>query len=143
VGHCKPPRPLPGWFAHLPEQTQYNRRLRRLRSQGCSDFAPDAAYGYCPSKSRFVWGLRLVVICDRKGVPVGYDLVGPKTGQERESVFRLASAHPGSRLFANGGFWGAEYERSMELIGVRLITPEKHKLGKRPRSEMPRLASDW
>ena len=53
---------------------------------GCakrSDFAPDAAYGYCPSKSQFVWGMRLVVICDRKGVPVGYDLVGPKTGQER------------------------------------------------------------
>jgi hypothetical protein len=23
-------RLLPGWFAHLPEQTQYNRRLRRL-----------------------------------------------------------------------------------------------------------------
>lgn len=163
-------RLLPGWFAHLPEQTQYNRRLRRLTPQitrvqltlaeliaegrvrlvdgtliscanypGCakrSDFAPDAAYGYCPSKSRFVWGMRLVVICDRKGVPVGYDLVGPKTGEERESAFRLASAHPGSRLFADGGFWGAEYGRSMELIGVRLITPEKHKLGQRPRSEI-------
>lgn len=75
---------------------------------GCakrSDFAPDAAYGYCPSKSRFVWGMRLVVVCDRKGVPVGYDLAGPKTGQERESAFRLATAHPGSRLFADGGFW--------------------------------------
>src|ERR1700704_317204 len=77
-------RLLPGWFSHLPEQTQFNRRLRRLTPQitrvqlmvaelvaegqvrlvdgtliscanypGCakrSDFAPDAAYGYCPSK---------------------------------------------------------------------------------------------
>ena len=53
---------------------------------GCakrSEFAPNAADGYCPSKSQFVWGMCLVVICDRKGVPVGYDLVGPKTGQER------------------------------------------------------------
>lgn len=163
-------RLLPGWFSHLPEQTQFNRRLRRLTPQitrvqlmvaeliaegqvrlvdgtligcanypGCakrSDFAPEAAYGYCPSKSRFVWGMRLVVICDRKGVPVGYDLAGPKTGQERESAFRLASAHPHSLLFADGGFWGAEYRRTMELIDVQLITPAKHRLGQRPPSEI-------
>jgi hypothetical protein len=163
-------RLLPGWFSHLPEQTQYNRRLRRLTPQittvqlmvseliaegqvrlvdgtliscanypGCakqSQFAPEAAYGYCPSKSRFVWGLRLVVICDSKGVPVGYDLVGPKTGQERESAFRLAGAHSESLLFADGGFWGAEYGRTMELIGVRLVTPDKHQLGQRPPSEI-------
>ena len=163
-------RLLPGWFSHLPEQTQFNRRLRRLTPQltrvqlmvaeliaegevrlvdgtliscanypGCakrSDFAPDAAFGYCPSKSRFVWGMRLVVICDRKGVPVGYDLVGPKTGQERESAWRLASAHPHSLLFADGGFWGREYQRTMELIDIQLITPEKHKLAQRPPSEI-------
>ncbi len=163
-------RLLPGWFPHLPDQTQFNRRLRRLTPQittvqltvaeliaegrvrlvdgtligcanypGCakrSDFAPQAAYGYCPSKSQFVWGMRLVVICDRKGVPVGYDLAGPKTGQERESAYRLASAHPGSLLFADGGFWGAEYNNTMELIDVRLITPEKHKLGERPANEI-------
>jgi hypothetical protein len=161
---------LPGFFPYLPDQAQYNRRLRRLTPQitavqlmiaemiaegrvrlvdgtliscanypGCakhSEFAPDAAYGYCPSKSRFVWGMRLVVICDRKGVPVGYDLVGPQTGQERESAWRLASAHPDSLLFADGGFWGTEYEHTMELINVQLITPEKHKLGQRPPSEI-------
>jgi hypothetical protein len=106
---------------------------------GCakkSQFAPDAAYGYCPSKSLFVWGMRLVVICDRKGVPVGYDLAGPKTGQERESAFRLASAHPHSLLFADGGFWGVEYRDTMGLIDIELITPEKHKLGQRPASEI-------
>lgn len=26
-------RLLPGWFAHLPDQTQFNRRLRRLTPQ--------------------------------------------------------------------------------------------------------------
>jgi hypothetical protein len=163
-------RLLPGWFSHLPEQSQFNRRLRRLTPHittvqlmvseliaegrvrlvdgtliscanypGCakrSDFAPAAAYGYCPSKSQFVWGMRLVVICDRKGVPVGYDLAGPKTGEERESAFRLASAHPDSVLFADGGFWGAEYEHTMELIDIQLITPNKHKLGERPPSEI-------
>jgi Transposase DDE domain len=161
---------LPGFFPHLPDQTQYNRRLRRLTPQiaavqlmvaeliaegeirlvdgtliacanypGCaskSEFAPDAAYGYCPSKSLFVWGMRLVVICDIKGVPVGYDLVGPKTGQERESAFTLATAHPGSLLFADGGFWGREYDQTMALIDVHLVTPDKHQLGKRPPSEI-------
>jgi hypothetical protein len=84
-------RLLPGWFPHLPDQTQYNRRLRRLTPAittvqltlaeliaegqvrlvdgtlvscanypGCakkSDFAPDGAYGYCPSKSQ--WRTRI------------------------------------------------------------------------------------
>lgn len=163
-------RLLPGWFPHLPDQTQFNRRLRRLTPQittvqlmvaeliaegrvhlvdgtliscanypGCakrSEFAPDAAFGYCPSKSRFIWGMRLVVICDRKGVPVGYDLVGPKTGQERESALRLATAHPHSMLFADGGFWGREYQETMELIDIQLVTPNKHKLGQRPPGEI-------
>ena len=59
-----------------------------------SDFAPEAAYGYGPSRSLVVWGMRLVVMCDRKGVPVGYDLVGPKTRQERETALRLAAPSP-------------------------------------------------
>ncbi len=160
---------LPGWFAHLPCQSQYNRRLARLipsittvqlgvaelvaqgRARladgtliscasypGCaqkSHFAGHAAYGYSPSKSQFVWGMRLVLVADPNGVPVGYDLVGPKTGEERESVLCLAAAHPESALFADGGFWGAEYERSMELIEVELITPDRHRLGDRPPSE--------
>lgn len=160
---------LPAWFAHLPCQSQYNRRLARLipaittvqlgvaelvaqgrarladgtliacaNYPGCaqkSHFAGHAAYGYSPSKSQFVWGMRLVLVADPKGVPVGYDLVGPKTGEERESVLCLAAAHPESALFADGGFWGAEYERSMELIAVELITPERHRLGDRPPSE--------
>ena len=39
---------------------------------GCrslSEFAGHASYGYCPSKSLFVWGMRLVLISDSKGVP--------------------------------------------------------------------------
>ena len=163
-------RLLPGYFPALPDQSQYNRRLRRLTQlistvqlmvaeliaedpirlvdgtliacanyPGCashSHFAGDASYGYCPSKSEFVWGMRLVVICDIKGVPVGYDLVGPKTGQERDSALHLAGAHRGAILFADGGFWGRELDVSMSLIDVTLITPDKHRLGHRPGSEI-------
>ena len=83
-----------------------------------------------------MWGLRLVMLADGKGVPVGYDLVGPKTGHEREAGWGLASAHPHTVLFADGGFWGAEYERTMDLIDVHLITPDKHKLAQRPAGEI-------
>jgi hypothetical protein len=72
---------------------------------GCrslSEFAGHASYGYCPSKSLFVWGMRLVLISDSKGVPVGYDLTGPTTGQERERPLELAAAHAGSAVCRQG-----------------------------------------
>jgi hypothetical protein len=106
---------------------------------GCqhrSEFAGYASFGYCPSQSQYIWGMRLVVVCDIDGVPLGYDLVGPKTGEERQSALDLASAHRGSVLFADKGLWGRELDASMELIGVRLITPERHRLGKRPPPEL-------
>jgi hypothetical protein len=106
---------------------------------GCaskSHFAGDAAYGYCASKSQFLWGMRLVLICDPKGVPVGYDLVGPKTGEERECALRLAAGQSGAVLFADGGFWGREYRASMEALDIELVTPDKHRLGERPSAEV-------
>jgi hypothetical protein len=161
---------LPGWFSHLPDQTQYNRRLRRLvphictvqlmvaeliaegrirladgtliscaNYPGCasrSDLAGHASYGYSPSKSQYVWGMRLVVISDLKGVPVGYDLVGPKTGQERESVVELCCGQPDSILFCDKGLWGRELAGTLEGLGVELITPERHRLGERPAAEV-------
>ncbi|MFI5028396.1 MAG: IS982 family transposase [Solirubrobacterales bacterium] len=160
---------LEGWFAHLPDQSQYNRRLRRLAPHivivqlelaqliasgdtrladgtliscanyaGCasrSHFAGDAGYGFCPSKSRFYWGMRLVLLTDEMGVPLGYELVAPREG-EREPLFRLAQAHPGTVLFADKGFWGAEYEQTIELLAAQLITPERHRLGERPPAEV-------
>lgn len=106
---------------------------------GCaskSHFAGDAAYGYCASKSQFLWGMRLVLLCDPKGVPVGYDLVGPRTGEERECALRLAAGQAGALLFADGGFWGREYRASMEALDIELVTPDKHRLGERPPSEV-------
>ena|ERR1035438_2721812 len=159
---------LPGYFPDLPDQSQYNRRLRRLTPwittvqlavaqlicdgqvrlvdgtllgcanyAGCaskSEFAGHASYGYCASKSQWYWGMRLLLITDRAGVPLGYDL-RPANENEREGVYRLASAHPGTLLFADAGHRGREYHESLQLIGVQLIVPDKHKLGQRPPGE--------
>jgi Transposase DDE domain len=80
--------------------------------------------------------MRLVLLADPRGVSIGYDLVGPKTGDERDAVLGLAAAHAGNTVFADGGFWGREYVSSMELIGIELITPAKHKLSQRPAAEI-------
>ena len=58
------------------------------------------------------------MICDIKGVPVGYDLVCP--------ALELAA---GGTSFADKGFWGREYDACLQLVGVRLITLNKHRRG--------------
>jgi hypothetical protein len=105
---------------------------------GCaskSEFAGEAAYGYCAAKSRWYWGVRLLLISDRQGTPLGYDL-RPANENEREGVFRLACAHPGSLLFADAGHRGREHCESLQLVGVELIVPDKHRLGERPPAEI-------
>ncbi len=149
---------LPGWFPHLPEQSQYNRRLRRLapliasvqlrvseliaRSDlriadgtligvanyaGCasrSEFAGSAAYGYCAAKSQFVWGMRLVLVTDVSGMPVGYTLVAANE-KEYEPVRELATAHPGCTLIADKGLWGRAYAETPALQEVTILTPDR------------------
>ena len=105
---------------------------------GCaskSEFAGQAAYGYCAAKSRWYWGMRLLLVSDCRGAPLGYDL-RPANENEREGVFALASAHPGSLLFADAGHRGREHEASLRLVGVELIVPDKHRLGERPPAEI-------
>lgn len=162
-------RLLPGCFPDLPDQSQYNRRLRRLTPwittvqlgvaelvasgsvrlvdgtllgcanyAGCaskSEFAGHASYGYCASKSQWYWGMRLLLITDRAGTPLGYDL-RPANENEREGVFQLASAHPDTILFADAGHRGREHHQSLQLAGVELIVPAKHRLGERPPTEI-------
>ena len=105
---------------------------------GCaskSEFAGHAAYGYCAAKSRWYWGVRLLLVSDRHGTPLGYDL-RPANENEREGVFHLASAHPGSLLFADAGHRGREHHESLRLVGVELIVPARHRLGERPPAEV-------
>jgi len=105
---------------------------------GCasrSEFAGHAAYGYCAAKSRWYWGVRLLLVSDRCGTPLGYDL-RPANENEREGVFSLACSHPGSLLFADAGHRGREHCESLRLVGVQLIVPDKHRLGERPLAEI-------
>src|SRR5438128_5280189 len=138
-------RVLPGWFPHLPDQSQYNRRLRTLvelislvqqrlarwldaggvrladGSQlavasypGCqqrSEFAGFARYGYQKSQHRFVWGVRLVLLTDERGLPLGYTLV-PASEKEYEPLADLLTGTPAEVVIADKGPLGSWLPRT-------------------------------
>ena len=110
---------------------------------GCaqrSDFAGLARYGRCPSKSRWVWGVRLVLLSDRRGLPLGYTLVGANE-LEYEGLRELCSAlAPGSVIVADKGFWGRAYAASLDAAGIQLLTPARERTSANTARER-RLAS--
>jgi len=160
---------LPGWFSHLPEQSQYNRRLRALAPTlvwvqqrlsallatgtlrladgtlvgvanypGCahkSEFAGVASYGWSPAKSRYYWGLRLVLLTDRAGLPLGYTLV-PANEKEYEPVRALTMGERGATLIADKGLWGRQYAETLRLQGIVIRTPERARTTQNERSEL-------
>jgi hypothetical protein len=151
-------RVLPGWFPHLPDQSQYNRRLRGLvelisivqqqlarwldaggvrladGSQlavasypGCqqrSEFAGFARFGYSKSQHRFVWGVRLVLLTDERGLPLGYTIV-PANEKEYEPLADLLTGTAAEVVIADKGLWGRAYSERLAADHVRLLTPDR------------------
>jgi Transposase DDE domain len=149
---------LPGWFPHLPSQSQYNRRLRGLTGlftvvqqrlarlldsggpriadgtligvanyAGCaqrSEFAGTAGYGYCAAKSEWVWGVRLVLRADRRGLPLTYTWV-PANEHEYEPLLDLVE--PGETVIADKGLWGHAYNERMTCSDIELLTPARER----------------
>lgn len=151
-------RVLPGWFAHLPDQSQYNRRLRGLvglisivqqrlarwldaggvrladgsqlavaNYAGCeqrSGFAGFARYGYARSQHRYIWGVRLVLLTDERGLPLGYTIV-PANEHEYEPLADLLTGTPAEVVIADKAFWGRGRQARLAADGIRLLTPDK------------------
>jgi IS5 family transposase len=151
-------RVLPGWFPHLPEQSQYNRRLRQLVGlisivqqqlarwldgggvrlsdgtliavagyPGCaqrSEFAGFARYGFAKSQHRYLYGVRLVLLTDARGLPLGYTVV-PANEKEYEPLADLLTGTPAAVVVADKGFWGREYQTRLAANGTTLLTPDK------------------
>ena len=96
----------------------------RAAPKGASSRA--AAYGFCPAKSQWAWGLRLVLLVDRLGLPVGYTLTGANE-KEYESVRELALADGCLSLIADKGLWGREYAETLRLSGIVIRTPDRRR----------------
>ena len=151
-------RVLPGWFPHLPCQSQYNRRLRGLVElisivqqrlarwldsggvrlsdgtllgvasyPGCqrrSEFAGFAWFGFAKSQHRFVYGVRLVLLTDDRGLPLGYTVV-PANEKEYEPLADLLTGTPSEVVIADKGFWGRDYATRLAAGGTTLLTPDR------------------
>ncbi len=137
-------RLLPGWFPHLPDQSQYNRRLRGLVElisivqqhlarlldsggarlsdgtlidvacyPGCqqhSEFAGFARYGFAKSQHRFVYGVRLVLLTDLCGLPLGYTIVAANE-KEYEPLADLLTGTPSRDCGRGQGLLGPQLRR--------------------------------
>jgi hypothetical protein len=159
---------LPGWFPRLPDQSQYNRRLRALveliavvqqRLAGCrdaggvrlsdgtligianypggaqrSEFAGFARYGYAKSQHRFVWGVRLVLLSDQRGLPLGSTLV-PANEKEYEPLADLLTGVRSDVVIGDKGFWGKAYQARLAADGTTLLTPAKQRTAANERRE--------
>jgi IS5 family transposase len=151
-------RVLPGWFPHLPDQSQYNRRLRGLvelisivqqrlarwldaggvrladgsqlavaNYPGCqqrSEFAGFARYGFARSQHRYIWGVRLVLLTDIDGVPLGYTIT-PANEHEFEPLADLLTGTPAAVVIADKAFWGRARRDRLASDGITLLTPNK------------------
>ena len=108
-----------------------------------SDLAGWAAYGYCASHSRYFWGLRLHLVCTLHGLPIGFALAGAKADERQVLLGILAAdptlvaARPGQTLIADKHYYGAEFERILAGLGVRLLRPARK--GEPGRAAAPRF----
>jgi len=96
---------------------------------GCaarSEFAGFARYGYQKSQHRFLWGVRLVLLSDPRGVPLGYTLV-PAGEKEYEPLADLITGTPSEIVIADKGLWGRSYRERLAAAGVGLLTPAKER----------------
>jgi hypothetical protein len=98
-----------------------------------SEFAGQAAYGYCASHSRYFYGFRLYLLCASDGMPIAFELA-PANAPERdvaaEMLQRIELA--GYTVIADKGFAGEEFEALMAELGALFLRPDR-------RDEQPRF----
>ena len=94
---------------------------------GCqqrSHFAGFARYGYSKSHHRFVWGVRLVLLTDQRGLPLGYTVV-PANEKEYEPLADLVTGTNAEVVIADKGLWGRDYQARLTATGTNLLTPDR------------------
>jgi len=103
-----------------------------------SDLAGWAGYGYCPSHSRWFWGLRLHLVCTPAGLPIAWALSTPKL-DEREVLTgildhdpHLLTDRPGLLIIGDKGYVSKHLDRWLSDRGVHILRPTYRNLTPRP-----------
>jgi len=86
-----------------------------------------------------VWGVRLVLVSDPRGLPLGYTLV-PANEKEYEPLADLLSGVASELVIADKGLWGRAYRERLAAQGVELVTPAEDRTDATAENER-RLAS--
>ena len=98
-----------------------------------SEFAGQAAYGYCAAHSRHFWGFKLYLLAASDGMPIAFCLA-PANAPEREVVASLLEGVEleGYTVIGDKGLSGAEIEELVAGLGGAFLRPDR-------RDEAPRF----
>ncbi|MFF5147415.1 transposase [Streptomyces sp. NPDC013157] len=136
-------------FPYLPKQPDCNKRLRkaagllrRVIRPPAADTSVGAEYGYCASHSRFLWGLRLHLVCTLQSLPVAFSLTGAKA-DECETLLdllaaepELVTARPGQTLIGDKNYFGRGFEHELAEQDIRLLRPARKGEPERPEAPL-------
>ena len=100
-----------------------------------SEFAGHATYGWCASRSRYIWGFRLYLLCASDGMPIAFELP-PVNAPEREVAAELLARVElaGYTVIADKGFAGEEFEQLIAELGAIFMRPDR-------KDEQPRFGA--
>lgn len=103
-----------------------------------SELAGTAGYGYCPSHSRWFWGLRLHLVCTPAGLPITWALAPPSI-DERQVLMCMLDAepalladHPGVLVLADKGYISTELDDYLHDHDADLLRPNYRNRAPRP-----------
>lgn len=103
-----------------------------------SDLTGCAAYSYCPSHSRFSWGLRLHLLCTPGGLPVAWALANPKVDKREVLAGMLTqdadllATHPGQTVIGDKGYVSKHLDAFLTGHGLTLLRPSYRNQQPRP-----------
>jgi hypothetical protein len=103
-----------------------------------SDLAGVAGYSYCPSHSRWFWGLRLHLVCTPAGLPITWALADPKLDERQvlmcvlDADADLLTDRPGLLILADKGYVSAELDAYLHARGAKLLRPSYRSRAPRP-----------
>ena len=86
-----------------------------------------ADYGWCPSHSRWYWGLKLYLLTTADGVVVAWCLASPKLGEREvaECLPDRVSVAPGQVIICDKGFAGELFEQHVARLGAVVVRPDR------------------
>lgn len=165
------------WFPDLLDQSQFNRRLRKLdgmleqmrrswveqlgglteqnflidtkplpilglkRDKRRSDFAGNAAPGWCAARQLHYFGYKLVMLSTWNGLPIAYDLV-PANTDERLAVEGVLELLRGCHIYGDKGFISAEWQSAIaKQTGNQIWTIHRQNQSQQHSSQMKRFIS--